>query len=215
MVRLKKSFFENDTVKVAYSLIGKVLVKYTNFMGNYFKTTGIITETEAYGYTDDPASHAYKKLTLRNASMFGEVGRLYVYFVYGNHYCLNIVARNHNQTAGAVLIRSMEPIEGISLMKLLRKSENIYNLTTGPGRLTQAFKITIKHNNLDTTDIAVNNYFYFEENESSSRFHKFTVDQTTRIGISTGIEKKWRFIMLNQDHHSLQYQPSKFLSKRS
>ena len=215
MVRLKKSFFENDTVKVAYSLIGKVLVKYTNFMGNYFKTTGIITETEAYGYTDDPASHAYKKLTLRNASMFGEVGRLYVYFVYGNHYCLNIVAKNHNQTAGAVLIRSIEPIEGISLMKLLRKSENIYNLTTGPGRLTQAFKITIKHNNLDTTDIAVNNYFYFEENESSSRFHKFIVDQTTRIGISTGIEKKWRFIMLRQDRHSLRYQPSKFLSKRS
>ena len=79
-------------------------------MGNYFKTSGIITETEAYGYTDDPASHAYKKLTLRNASMFGEVGRLYIYFIYGNHHCLNIVARNQHQLAGAVLIRSIEPL---------------------------------------------------------------------------------------------------------
>ena len=214
-MRLKKSFFENETAKVASSLIGKVLVKYTNFKGNYFKTSGIITETEAYGYTDDPASHAYKRLTLRNASMFGEVGRLYIYFIYGNHHCLNIVARNHDQLAGAVLIRSIEPIEGISLMKLFRKTENVYDLTTGPGRLTQAFKITIKHNNLDATDHAVNTYFYFEENESISRFHKFKVAQTTRIGISKKKKKKWRFIMLRQDRHNLQYQPSKFLSKRS
>ncbi len=184
-------------------------------MGNYFKTSGIITETEAYGYTDDPASHAYKRLTLRNASMFGEVGRLYIYVIYGNHHCLNIVARNHNQLAGAVLIRSIEPLEGITLMKLFRKTENIYNLTTGPGRLTQAFKITIKHNNLDTTDHAINNYFYFEENEGVSRFLKFRVAQTIRIGISTGIEKKWRYIMLKHDSQSLQYQPSKFLSRRS
>jgi DNA-3-methyladenine glycosylase len=214
-MRLKKSFFEDETPKVAKSLIGKVLVKYTNFMGNYFKTSGIITETEAYGYTDDPASHAYKRLTLRNASMFGEAGRLYIYFIYGNHYCLNIVARSRNQLAGAVLIRSIEPIEGISLMKLFRKTENIYNLTTGPGRLTQAFSITIKYNNLDATDHTINNYFYFKENESVSRFHKFRVAQTFRIGISTGVEKKWRFIMLRQDRHSLRYQPSKFLSRRS
>ncbi len=214
-MRLKKSFFENETLRVASSLIGKVLVKYTNYMGNFFKTSGIITETEAYGYTDDPASHAFKRLTLRNASMFGEVGRLYIYFIYGNHHCLNIVARNHEQLAGAVLIRSIEPIEGISLMKLFRKTENIYNLTTGPGKLTQAFKITIKHNNLDVTDHITNNHFYVEENESISQIHQFKVAQTIRIGISTGIEKKWRFIMLRQDGNSLQYQPSKFLSRRS
>ncbi|MBA2266995.1 MAG: DNA-3-methyladenine glycosylase [Thermoproteota archaeon] len=214
-MRLKKSFFENETLRVASSLIGKVLVKYTNYMGNFFKTSGIITETEAYGYTDDPASHAFKRLTLRNASMFGEVGRLYIYFIYGNHHCLNIVARNHEQLAGAVLIRSIEPIEGISLMKLFRKTENIYNLTTGPGKLTQAFKITIKQNNLDVTDHITNNHFYVEENESISQIHQFKVAQTIRIGISTGIEKKWRFIMLRQDGNSLQYQPSKFLSRRS
>ncbi|TVP40616.1 DNA-3-methyladenine glycosylase [Candidatus Nitrosocosmicus arcticus] len=214
-MRLKKSFFDNETLRVASSLIGKVLVKYTNYMGNFFKTSGIITETEAYGYTDDPASHAFKRLTLRNASMFGEVGRLYIYFIYGNHHCLNIVARNHEQLAGAVLIRSIEPIEGISLMKLFRKTENIYNLTTGPGKLTQAFKITIKHNNLDVTDQLINNHFYVEENVSISQIHQFKVAQTIRIGISTGIEKKWRFIMLRQDGNSLQYQPSKFLSRRS
>jgi DNA-3-methyladenine glycosylase len=212
-LRLKKSFFENETPKVASSLIGKVLVKYTHFMGNYFKISGIITETEAYGYTDDPASHAYKKMTPRNASMFGEVGRLYIYFIYGNHHCLNIVARNQNQLAGAVLIRSIEPFEGINLMKLFRKTENLYNLTTGPGRLTQAFKITIKHNNLDVTDHSINNYFYVEENEYLSPTNRFRVSQTIRIGISTGIEKKWRFIMLGQDLNSLRYQPSKFLSR--
>jgi DNA-3-methyladenine glycosylase len=212
-LRLKKSFFENETPKVARSLIGKVLVKYTHFMGNYFKLSGIITETEAYGYTDDPASHAYKKMTPRNASMFGEVGRLYIYFIYGNHHCLNIVARNQNQLAGAVLIRSIEPFEGINLMKLFRKTENIYNLTTGPGRLSQAFKITIKHNNLDVTDHSINNYFYVEENEYLSQINRFRVSQTIRIGISTGIEKKWRFIMLRQDLNSLRYQPSKFLSR--
>jgi DNA-3-methyladenine glycosylase len=212
-LRLKKSFFENETSKVARSLIGKVLVKYTHFMGNYFKISGIITETEAYGYTDDPASHAYKKMTPRNASMFGEVGRLYIYFIYGNHHCLNIVARNQNQLAGAVLIRSIEPFEGINLMKLFRKTENLYNLTTGPGRLTQAFKITIKHNNLDVTDHSINNYFYVEENEYLSPTNRFRVSQTIRIGISTGIEKKWRFIMLGQDLNSLRYQPSKFLSR--
>jgi DNA-3-methyladenine glycosylase len=194
-------------------LIGKVLVKYTHFMGNCFKISGIITETEAYGYTDDPASHAYKKMTPRNASMFGEVGRLYIYFIYGNHHCLNIVARNQNQLAGAVLIRSIEPFEGINLMKLFRKTENIYNLTTGPGRLSQAFKITIKHNNLDVTDHSINNYFYVEENEYLSQINRFRVSQTIRIGISTGIEKKWRFIMLRQDLNSLRYQPSKFLSR--
>jgi DNA-3-methyladenine glycosylase len=182
-------------------------------MGNYFKISGIITETEAYGYTDDPASHAYKKMTTRNASMFGEVGRLYIYFIYGNHHCLNIVARNQNQLAGAVLIRSMEPFEGINLMKLFRKTENIYNLTTGPGRLSQAFKITIKHNNLDVTDHSINNYFYVEENEHLSQISRFRVSQTIRIGISTAIEKKWRFIMLRQDLNSLRYQPSKFLSR--
>ena len=212
-MRLKKPFFDIETAKVAYNLIGKILVKYTNFMGNYFKTSGIITETEAYGYTDDPASHAYKRLTIRNAAMFGDVGRLYIYIIYGNHHCLNIVARNRDQMAGAVLIRSIEPMEGINLMKLFRKTENIYNLTTGPGRLTQAFKITLKHNYLDATDDGINNYFYFEENENIARLHKFKVAQTSRIGISTGIDKKWRFIMLNQDRHSLHFQPSKFLSK--
>jgi len=212
-LRLEKPFFEIETAKVAYSLIGKILVKYTDFMGNYFKTSGIITETEAYGNTDDSASHAYKGMTIRNAAMFGDVGRLYIYFIYGNHHCLNIVARNHDQMAGAVLIRSIEPVEGINFMKLWRKSENVYNLTTGPGRLTQAFKITLKHNNLDATDSGTNNYFYFEENRNIARFHKFKVAQTSRIGISTGIDKKWRFIMLSQDPHSLQYQPSKFLSK--
>lgn len=212
-MRLKKSFFENETPKVARSLIGKVLVKYTYFMGHYFKISGLITETEAYGYNDDPASHAYKKLTRRNASMFGEVGRLYIYFIYGNHHCLNIVARNQNQLAGAVLIRSIEPLEGINLMKIFRKTENVYNLTTGPGKLTQAFKITIKHNNLDITDSTMNNYFYVDENEFVSHINRFKVSQTIRIGISTGIEKKWRFIMLRQDLNGLQYQPSKYLSR--
>lgn len=73
-------------------------------MGKYFKLSGIIVETESYGHDNDPASHAYRGMTNRNKTMFGDVGRIYIYLSYGNHYCFNIVAKNEDCAAGAVLI---------------------------------------------------------------------------------------------------------------
>ena len=99
---LPREFYNRDTVKVAKDLLGKTLVRK---IGN--KTiSGIITETEAYRYKDDPASHAFSGITVRNKIMFGQVGSAYVYFTYGMHFCVNVVARSNNYDAGAVLIRA-------------------------------------------------------------------------------------------------------------
>ncbi len=103
--RLTREFYARNTVQVAKDLLGKTLVRR---IGK--KTiSGIITETEAYRYRDDPASHAFRSMTERNKAMFGEVGHAYVYFTYGMYYCVNAVAKSKNFQAGAVLIRSLEP----------------------------------------------------------------------------------------------------------
>ena len=100
-------------------------------IGNH-ELSGIITETEAYKHKDDPASHAFRNATERNKAMFGEVGRAYVYFTYGMHYCFNVVARHPKSDAGAVLIRSIEPEKGIKMMQHNRKKSDLKNLTNGP-----------------------------------------------------------------------------------
>lgn len=209
---LHRAFFERDTTEVASSLIGKSLVKYTNFFGQIFRLSGIITETEAYGYNNDPASHAYKGTTKRNKAMFGNIGIAYVYFIYGNHYCLNIVAKEINCPAGAVLIRSIDPKEGLGIMRISRNVMEDSKLTTGPGRLTQAFGITKKHDKIDLVRGVNNNYFYVEEN----KFNKdFTVGESARIGITAGSDKKWRFTMFSKEPGYSEYVPSKFLSRSS
>ncbi len=93
-MKIRKDFFARDTHEVAYDLIGKKLVRYVDFLGKYYKLSGIIVETEAYGHGNDPASHAFRNPTNRNKAMFGAIGKTYVYFIYGNHYCFNIVAKN-------------------------------------------------------------------------------------------------------------------------
>lgn len=224
-MKIQKEFFERDTHKVAYDLIGKKLVRYVDFLGRYYKLSGLIVETEAYGCDNDPASHAYRKKTDRNRIMFGEVGKVYVYFIYGNHYCFNLVAKNNDHAAGAILIRSIQPMEGINLMRIFRRKENIKELTSGPGKLTQAFKITKKHNDVDITDNK-NNFLYIEEgeegedcNKENTNYEGCKVFETCRIGISTALEKKWRFIMMNPKKRKansdmLEYIPNLFLSKR-
>lgn len=192
-----------------------MLVRYVCFFGNYYRLSGIITETEAYGYKDDPASHAFKGKTARNQAMFGQVGIAYVYFIYGNHYCLNVVAKCRNEPAGAVLIRSVEPIEGIGLMKIFRRTNNVLDLTTGPGRLTQALRITKKHNTLDLVDNKNNKFLYIEENASPNKKHKFTVNRTARIGISIAMEREWRYMMMVRTSLKSPFIPSSFISRRS
>lgn len=177
-------------------------------------------ETEAYGSIDDPASHAFKRKTSRNETMFGNPGKVYVYFIYGNHYCFNIVAKNNDSAAGAILIRSIQPIEGISLMRIFRKTDNIFNLSSGPGKLTQAFKISKNHNGMDVTDNK-NDFFYLEDTTqgNNNNMGGFKVLETSRIGITSALEKKWRFIMMNPkrgktDGAPEEYTPNPFLSRR-
>lgn len=133
--RLPLEFYtRTDVVQIARELLGKVLV--TEFDGQ--KTAGLITETEAYRAPDDRASHAYgNRRTPRTEIMFQEGGRAYVYLCYGIHHLFNVVTAPENQ-AHAVLIRALEPIEGLEIMKARRGNVGKKRLTIGPGALAQA-----------------------------------------------------------------------------
>ena len=128
---LKREFYTENSVKVAEKLLGKLLVRELP-EGTLI---GKIVEVEAYGGRDDPASHAYRGKTPRNQIMFGKPGLAYIYFTYGMHYCLNVKAEREG-VPGAVLIRALEPIEGIEIMKKNRGVEKITELTSGPAKLT-------------------------------------------------------------------------------
>ena len=178
---LPKKFYQRDTVIVAKNLLGKKLVRR---VGNY-EMSGIITETEAYRHKDDPASHAFKKITDRNSIMFGEVGIAYVYFTYGMHYCFNVVAKNDKISAGAVLIRGINPEKGIKRMQLNRGKNNLENLTNGPAKLTQALEITKDHYGLDLTK---KSQIYIEEGIENKK-----IKESNRVGIKEGKEMLWNF----------------------
>lgn len=183
---LGREFYARDTVEVAKSLLGKMLVRIID----HNILSGIIVETEAYT-RDDPASHAYRGMTARNSAMFGEVGHAYVYFIYGNHYCLNVVAKKKDMDAGAVLIRAIEPIHGIDVMARNRSAtkNKVEMLTNGPGKLTRALSIDSRHNGLDLT---VNGELYIAEGYNVS---DTDIIATKRIGISEGNDRHWRFII--------------------
>ena len=181
MTPLSRKFYARDTVKVARELLGKILIRR---IGDS-TISGIITETEAYRFNDDPASHAFRGMTERNKAMFGEVGKAYVYFTYGMYYCVNAVARSSSFDAGAVLIRALDPKEGIKKMIRNRKTNEITNLTSGPAKLTQALKITKKHYGVDLTK---DSELIIKEGITK---RKIFVNQ--RIGIKNGVNKLWNF----------------------
>jgi len=178
---LSRKFYNRDTVCVAQELLGKILVRKIGKQ----KLSGIITETEAYKGNNDPASHAAKKMTERNKIMFGQIGKTYVYFTYGNYFMLNAVARNEKNNAGAVLIRSIKPQNGIKSMIKNRKTSIISNLTNGPGKLTQAMNITKEQNNIDLTK---NSPVFITDGIKPKKILK-----KSRIGITKGTEKLWNF----------------------
>jgi DNA-3-methyladenine glycosylase len=166
---LDRSFYSRPTLLVAREMLGKYLV-----MGN---KVGKITETEAYLGPEDLASHARFKSRKRNYLMFKEAGFLYVYFTYGMHYMLNIIAKEEGK-AGAVLIRAIQPVQGINLK------------TDGPGKLTQVLAIDRSFNGLDVTQGAL----YLEEREEKMG----TIITTPRVGIDyAGVykDKPWRFLL--------------------
>ena len=172
-----QKFFNKPTVDLAKALLGKYLV--------FGDLRGKIVETEAYLYRDDPGCHASRGLTPRNTPMFGPAGFTYVYFIYGMYYCLNIVGGKIGE-GEAVLIRALEPIEGIEVMQKRRKTNKIENLCSGPGKLTQAFGITKEQNNLSllTGDLQIHN----------SR-ERPEIAVSRRVGLSAGQELELRFFI--------------------
>ena len=144
--RLPRSFFARDPVSLARDLLGRIL---------FYKVAdgliaGRIVETEAYTGTADPASHAYRGATARNQVMFGKAGFAYVYFSYGMHYCLNVTAEKPG-IAGAVLLRAMEPLAGIPIMRARGDEGPEMRLLSGPGKIGRAFGLTLADNGRDLT----------------------------------------------------------------
>lgn len=136
MSRLQRDFFARDTLVVARELLGQRLVRLLRGK----RLSGYIVEVEAYIGEDDQASHAHPGRTARNATMYGPAGCAYVYLIYGMHHCLNIVTDREGYPA-AILIRALEPTEGIEEMQARRGNRPLTQLTSGPARLCQALAI--------------------------------------------------------------------------
>jgi len=169
-------------IRAAKELIGKILVRKKGSR----VYSGIIVETEAYLGSRDAASHSFNGPTRRNEVMFGEGGKAYVYFTYGNHYCVNVVT-GKTGIAHAVLIRAVEPLEGIKYMHKNRNTDSVYNLCSGPGKLCSAMEI---NTNLNGASLQGNEVFIAEPVDLKKR----KVKSTIRIGISKNTEKLYRFI---------------------
>ena len=171
---LTKAFFRRSVHEVAPDLIGATLL----FKG----VGGRIVEVEAYHHTD-PAAHSFRGPTARNSVMFGPPGYTYVYRSYGIHWCLNLVCEPAG-SASAVLIRALEPIAGVPLMRRRRGVSDVRLLCAGPGRVGQALGITVAHNGmpLDEAPFAL-----------FARTGEVDVIAGPRIGITKAREKPWRY----------------------
>lgn len=181
---LPRSFYDRDTVEVARDLLGKWLIRV--LPEGTIKT--MIAETEAYR-SDDPASHAFRGKTPRNAALFGPVGHTYVYFTYGIHYCVNIVARDtHNFIAGGTLIRGLIVLEGQEIVKKYYALKG--NALKGPGIVTKALHVDRSQNDIDVTN--PHSAIYITEGE---HIKPESIVVTERIGISRATEKPWRFYL--------------------
>lgn len=181
VVRLNRNFYLRPTLDVARELLGKVFVYRDKQL-----LSGRIVEVEAYIGQDDPACHARFGKTSRNAVMFGQGGFTYVYFIYGMYDMLNFVCEREGFPA-ACLVRALEPLEGIELMKKRRGTDDIVRLTSGPGKLTRAFGLTVAQSGLDL----VSDGIYVADDG----FVPDKIGQSPRIGIKTGLDLKWRFFI--------------------
>ena len=174
-----RKFYSRDTTTVARALLGKRIMRRFGPQ----MASAIITETEAYGHEDDPASHAFRGRTPRNQAMFGQVGQAYVYFTYGMHYCFNIVAKSPRSKAGAVLIRAAVPESGIDIM--LKNRGNRKNISDGPAKLAQALDITKE---LYGADLTTGTEIYIADGIKPDK-----ILAGSRVGISQATDKLWNF----------------------
>jgi len=183
MERLGRTFFEGETLQVSKRLIGSTLVR----VAGGTRIAGRIVEVEAYRGSDDPASHAHRGITERNRVMFGEPGHAYVYFTMGMHWCLNVTTEPSG-TAGAVLIRALEPTEGVSMMLRRRGKMPVEGLANGPAKLTQAMGIDGRMNGEDLT---ISPRLFVERGERVQ-----DIGVSSRIGIKSGTAREWRFFAM-------------------
>ncbi|HDI74203.1 MAG TPA: DNA-3-methyladenine glycosylase [Candidatus Korarchaeota archaeon] len=192
-MKLGRSFYERDAITVAKELLGKLLV-HNSEEG---RTSGIIVETEAYMGITDKASHSYGgRRTKRTSTLYGKPGTAYIYLIYGIHSLLNVVTGPEGVPM-AVLIRALEPREGIELMKARRGIDDVKRLCKGPGSLTKAMGIGIKLNGIDMTG----DILFIED----IGYGPVDIVQTTRIGVEYAEEdalKPWRFYIRGNEYVS-------------
>ena len=188
MSKLPADFYQReDVLAISQDLLGKVL--YTQFDGNL--TSGIIVETEAYAGVTDQASHAYGgRRTKRTETMYAKGGSAYVYLCYGIHHLFNIVTNKEN-IPHAVLIRAIQPRDGIKIMLQRRnKKKEDHSLTAGPGSLTQALGITVK----DSGTLLMGNFIWLED--QNIQINNQDILATPRVGVQYAGEdaqNPWRF----------------------
>jgi len=184
--KLKKSFYRREVIPVARDLLGKILVKSD---GNNI-LAGKIIEVEAYNGDVDKAAHSYDGITKRNEIMFEAGGYLYVYFAYGAHHCCNVV-----------LIRAVEPVLGLERLiknrfgRKLNNEKELFNLTSGPGKICAAFGIDRKHSG---TDLMGKEIFILD----GEKIKRNEVGVSKRIGITRSADLPWRFFIKNNPYLS-------------
>jgi DNA-3-methyladenine glycosylase len=189
LIPLPRSFYLRPALQVAQELLGKYFVRRMNKK----LLIGKIVEVEVYRQ-NDAAPHSFRGKTKRNEVLFEQGGRLYVYFTYGMHFCANIVTGCEN-IGEAVLIRAVEPMTGIDVMKQKRygrsksiNHQSLKNLTNGPAKFCEAFGITKKENAFDLVDSKI---FIAKGDSIPIR----SLGRSPRIGIRVGLEKRWRFFV--------------------
>jgi DNA-3-methyladenine glycosylase len=195
-LRLNYDFYKKDAVSAAKDLLGKILVREINGKKIMVK----IVDTEAYMGAEDKASHAYaNKKTKRTETMFKKGGLAYIYLIYGMYYCFNIVTSEENNPH-AVLIRAVEPLQGLEIIKENRKikSKKIEELTNGPGKLSQALKIDKSFNGCN---LVRSSKLYLLENKDQD----IKIEAVPRVNIEYAEEykdKKWRFYIKENKYTS-------------
>ena len=191
-MKLEREFYQRDGLTVARELIGKKLV--TKLPDGL--TSGIIVETEAYMGAIDAAAHSYRGKTERTKIFYGVGGFVYVYLIYGMHICTNVVA-NVEDVPEAVLIRALEPVDGVELMRLRRVRKNLRELCSGPGKLSKALGIT---KNFYGADLCGDEIFI------ESTDFRADVKATKRINVDYAGEAAnflWRFVATGNEFLSV------------
>jgi DNA-3-methyladenine glycosylase len=181
-IAVERSSLAAPSIEVAPLLLNKVLRVGT--------CSGRIVEVEAYGGADDEASHAHRGRTQRNSSMFEQAGTLYVYFTYGMHHCANVVTGDVGG-GEAVLIRGLEPIDGVDAMRPRRLAArtDVY-LCNGPAKLCEALELTLDHDGVDVVDSGGAITVLDDGIAPPARPRR-----TPRIGITKAIDRPWRFVV--------------------